>query len=100
MKHLFWLLLLIILALRYFTSIPHFINGQTLKVSGNIYSEYKFNGLKVSLFREDINYGDYLVLTGEYQDGELKNIKILKHDIPSNFLLTFRQKLLSFYESA
>ncbi len=109
MKYLFWLFLIIVLIFRYLTSFPHFTNGQLLKITGPVFSEpvifgkfIKFNlsGIKVNLPFADIHYGDFVVVEGEYKDGELVNAKLDQIKISENIFVKTRRKFINFYETS
>ena len=109
MRHLLTFFLLAILVVRYTSSIPNYTNGQLLKVSGHVFSEptlsfttsrFNLSGLKVSLSKgPEIHYGDYIILTGVYQDGELVNTRVINQKPTTNFLIKIRRSLIGFYKS-
>ena len=87
---------------------PEYQNGQRIRITGRVMSEpivysnrqsLKLNNLKMYLppFPE-ISYGDRVVVEGVAGEGELKDAKLIRHEKNSNFLLGFRENMISFWQ--
>ncbi len=109
MKYLVWVLLIFLIIFRYFSAKPNFTNGQRLKVSGTILSEpstsrsnsyFNLANIKVTAKGDNVHYGDYIVIEGTYEDGELKDTIIDNINPSNNFFIKIRKKLVNFYEES
>lgn len=110
MKYLLWIFLFSLLVVRFITTTPKLIDGQKVKISGTVFSEpttsgslKKFNlsGIPIStLTDQEIHYGDFVVLEGIYQKGELQKGKLDEIKISNNVFTIIRKKLLDFYKSS
>ncbi len=107
MKYAIWLLLILLIFFRYFTTRPVYKNGDRVRVSGTVYSDPLFFGkneyLKIAGLRifvpakSDVEYGDKVAVEGVVDGGQLKNAKIIKKE-DGNFLAGFRNKIVDFYQ--
>lgn len=110
MKHLLWVLLIVLIIFRYFSSRPIYKTGDMIRLTTTVssdpvnYGNYQtFNafGLRVYLpAYPEINYGDKVVLEGTVKDKKLNNAKLVSRTEFSGFLSGFRNKLISFYSSS
>ncbi|CAN5302604.1 hypothetical protein BH10PAT1_BH10PAT1_7880 [soil metagenome] len=108
MKYWFWSVLILLITIRFLTTRPNFVNGQLVKISGVIYQEptssngnlnFSLSSFKVSSkTNSEINYGDFVVIEGEYQDGKIVKAKIDKVVVSNNIFIKLRNKLINFYE--
>ena len=109
-----FVLLILLVFIRYFSTRPGFQDGQKVRITGKIttvpikYSDsqrVEIAGLKtyLPLFPE-IFYGDKIVVEGVVENkdlprgGLLKDPKLLEKVEGNNFLENFRQKIISFYQ--
>jgi ComEC/Rec2-related protein len=108
MKYKLWFLLILILIIRFITIQNHFTNGQLLRISGRLFSEpnvsgqnIKFNlsGIRVSAKGDDLHYGDFVVVEGEYKDGIVKG-EVKEIVVSNNIFTKIRKRLISFYEDS
>lgn len=110
MKYTFWFFLLAILIVRLLVSVPHFQDGQILRITGRLSSEplsagknlrFTIRGIDIVTTKiYDIHYGDTVVVKGEYKDGELKNTNIEEIKTPKNIFVNLRKNLISFYQKS
>lgn len=107
MKLFVYILLLLLLVFRFYTTQPNYKNGQTLTLTQQVLQEpvrYPTNqsvtlsGLKISLpLYPEIVYGETVSITGVYQDGKLTKAKLV--NIKENGgLFDFRKRLIDFYQ--
>lgn len=109
-KYAVWILLILLIVLRYFSSRPVYKTGDMIRLMTTVssdpvnYGNYQtFNafGLKVYLpSYPEINYGDKVILEGTVKDKKLNNAKLVSRTEFSGFLSGFRNKLISFYSSS
>jgi competence protein ComEC len=65
------------------------------------YQSLKLLSLRIALpLYPQINYGDRVVVEGEYEDGRLKNAKLLSLKQATSFLFVTRIKILTLFQSA
>jgi len=103
----FWGLILLIFLFRYETTRPIYSTGDTVKISSKVLTEpvnyddsqyLRLFDLKIYLpLFPKISYGDYVVVKGVVDEGRLNNPKLISHQTSKNILITFRKKLLNFY---
>jgi competence protein ComEC len=108
MKHLVWLFIIVLICVRYWTTRPIYENGDIVKISGPVLSDpvnyptsqyLKLNGLKIYLPKFPvIHYGDYVVIQGKVDDGELTSPKLINAYAEKTFGSTFRNKVIYFYQ--
>lgn len=108
-RYSLWIFLGAIFIIRFLTSQPNFKDGQLLRVSGNLLtqpnvfgnlSSFNINGIKV--FSEDdvqINYGDFVRVSGKWEGGKLVDAKIEEIVSSDNIFVNVRKHLVDFYES-
>ena len=109
-KHWPWFVLVPLVLVRLvltFGSTPY-MNGQILKVSGVLMTEPKYYSnvqlVTLSGFRfylplaPKVGYGDYISVSGELEDGELVNPKIVEYRKTTNPLFVIRRRILDFYK--
>lgn len=105
---LFWGLILLTIAFRFFTTRPVFVSGDLVKISSRVLTEpvnyddsqyLRLYGLKIYLpLFPEISYGDFIVVRGTVDGDKLINPKLISHEVSKNFLISFRGRLLSFYK--
>jgi len=108
MKYLIWLLLIVLIIFRVITTKPMYRDGQYIRLSSTTTSDslrygdkqrVSLNGLKVYLpVFPEIRYGDRVVVEGLVKGGELKNAKLIKQEYGNNLLLSFKRKIISFWQ--
>lgn len=108
-KNIFWILLILLIFLRYISVKPNYRNGDTIRITTTVssdpitYGNYQYfsaAGLKVYLpIYPEINYGDRVVLEGIVSDGKLEKPKIVFIESLRSFGSGFRNKLINFYQS-
>ena len=109
MRYIFWIFLFSLIVFRFFTTRPHYLDGQKIKISAKVFQEpIKYAGsqqiflagLKFYLpaFPE-ISYGDQITVIGVVQKGKLQNAHLIKIEESKKFLYQFRKALISFYQS-
>jgi competence protein ComEC len=109
MKYLFWFLLLSIFVFRYFTTLPHYIDGDRIIINSTVLSEpilydtsqyLKLKGLKIYLpLNPIVNYGDKVVIEGTVKEGKLDKPILKEIQQTDNLLFNLRTKIVSFYKS-
>lgn len=110
MKYLFWIIIFLVLFIRFIVTTPKISDGQKVKISGTIFSEpsaagslQKFNlsGIPVKLSGDnEIHYGDFVIVEGLYQNGELTKAKLDEIKVSNNIFTNLRKRLLDFYEGS
>lgn len=109
-KYFLYLLVILFLVVRFTSFLPHFSDGQKIRINSQVASEpssaygkqtLKLFGLKISLpsFPE-IHYGDYVVIEGVVERGQLINPKLKDLTVSNNILISLRRKLISVYNQA
>ncbi len=101
MKHLIWLLLILLIVFRYFTTRPIFRNGDRVRITTSVLSDpirystsqyLKIAGLKTYLpLVPEISYGDKIVIEGTVNNGKLDNPKLI---IDANAIIVGEEKTL------
>lgn len=109
-KNIFWVLLIILITLRYFLIKPVYKNGDTLRITTTVssdpitYGNYQYfsaAGLKVYLpIFPEINYGDGVILEGVVNNGKLDNPKLVSINNFQSFGSSFRNMLIGFYQES
>ena len=105
---IFWLVLIFLIAFRYFITRPAYKNGDTVRITSTVYSDpvtypgtqsVKVAGLRVYLpsFPE-ISYGDKVVIEGVVNRDRLKSPKLISTKRGVGFGSGFRNKIISFYQ--
>lgn len=110
-RHLFLLSLILLLIIRfsfYFYPQEELPEGAKVRITERIISEplrfenyqyIRLKGYKINLPEyPEINYGDTVVIEGIVATDGIKNIKLIQVVPSQNFLMKFRQRLLSFYQ--
>lgn len=106
---IFWILLILLIIFRYFTTRPVYHNGDAVRITTTIYSDpikypksqyIKAGGLKfyLPLFPE-INYGNQIIVEGKVNRGKLDNPKLIGVAESGSILTNFRNKIIGFYQS-
>ena len=105
-----FLLLIVLIFVRYFSTKPAYQDGQKVRITGKIVSvPIKYSnaqrvdlaGLKIYLpIFPEVSYGDKIIIEGVVGGRTLKNPKLLQKTEGKNFLENFRQKIISFYQNA
>lgn len=107
MRYLLWLLLLIVVVIRFVSSRPSYQSGQYLRITAKITSEpiqytksqqIRLDGLSVSVpSYPRIHYGDTVVVTGKVEGNKLKNPILVRVIETKSPLFNFREQLIEFY---
>lgn len=111
MRYFVYLLILLLIFLRYQQSLPVFKDGDLIRITSRVYSEpiqydtqqyLKIQGLKIYLPKyPEINYGDKIIVEGIVDEQKLKDPKIQKIQTEDRgMLLDFRLKLIEFYKAS
>lgn len=109
-KYGFWLILIIICALRiylYFENQIHYPNNTKLRITSRVTSEpirytnsqyISLKGFKVYLpHYPEVYYGDKVVVEGKVQDRQLKEAKLIRLEEATGFFYNLRKNLNNFY---
>lgn len=109
MKWRLWFLLVVVFVIRFFATQKHFVNGQSLRIDGRIYSEpavsygkanFNLSGIKVTVLSDEkIHYGDYVVVEGIYKDGVVEKGRLVDFKYSNGFFESIRNSLVLFYKS-
>lgn len=114
MRYFFWVLLILLIVFRYFSSIPVYENGDKVRITTQVlsdptvfgnYQTFTALGLKVYLpLYPEIYYGDKVVLEGVVEINEkgkkLKNAKLVSIETFSLFGSGVRKELTDFYQES
>ena len=108
MKYFIWILLVLLIIFRYFTTRPVYNNGDTVRLTGTVFSDpkvfgsrqsFSVTGIKVYLpVFPEINYGDKVVIEGVVKYGKIYNAKLISKNDLYAFGSTFRKKIIDFYK--
>ncbi len=109
MKHLIWLLLVLLIIFRYFATLPVYRDGDNIRITSTIYSDpinyptsiyLRLGGLKVYLpVSSQVSYGDKVVVEGLVDGDRLANPKLIRVSNSNNFAAKFRNKIVDFFLS-
>jgi len=110
MRYIFWLIIILLIFVRFITTRPSFIDGQKIRITEKVLQEptrydnfqvTKLLGLKISLpaFPEII-YGDEIIVEGVVDDDKLFDAKLISVKRQNTGLFVVRKKLLEFYKNA
>lgn len=107
-KHFIWLILFLLIFVRYVTTRSIYKDGDKIRLTATIFSDpknsgnyqtFSVSGIRVYLPRfPEIIYGDRVVIEGSVEDGKIYNAKLISKDSfmgPGSF---FRKNLIDFYE--
>ncbi len=107
-KYFLWLLVVLLVVVRYFTTRPVYKNGDRVRVSSAVLSDptvyrssqyLKINNLKIYLPKfPAIHYGDFVVIEGNVEDSKLNNAKLTNLVTQKTFGSSFRNRIISFYQ--
>jgi competence protein ComEC len=108
MKYLIWLLLILLIVFRYFTTRPVYKNGDTVRITATVFSDpisyptsqrLKVAGITVYLpaFPE-VSYGDGVVVEGIIDAGKLKNPKLISVNVNQSFGSGIRNRIIDIYQ--
>jgi competence protein ComEC len=110
MRYFIWLILVILIVFRYFSTRPVYKNGDNVRITTTIYSDpidyptsqsVKIAGLKVSLpLFPEVYYGDRVIVSGIVSDGKLQNAKLISDKAVQSFGSGIRNKIIAFYQLA
>ncbi len=109
MKYLFWILLILLVILRFFATRPNFTNNQLLRISGRLFSEpnisgnnitFNLSGIRVVTKTSDVHYGDFVIVEGIYNNGSLIKGDIKEKQVSNNIFTIIRKRLITFYENS
>lgn len=108
MKYAIWLVLILLIFLRYFFTKPTYNDGDIIRITSTIYSDpityeknqyLKLSKLKIYLpLFPEVSYGDKVVIEGVVNNDKLKNPKLIKIFDRTNFLGNFRNNIIDFYQ--
>jgi len=108
MRKLTFALLILLVFVRYFSTLPDYQDGQRLRIKGVVLSEpvsfgdrqrIVIAGLKIYLpLYPTIKYGDKIIIEGRVEDGFLKDPMLLNHEVSKNLLYKLRDRVISFYK--
>lgn len=109
MKYFFWIVLILLIILRHYTSLPVYKNGDSVRITTTVYSDpvayptsvyVKLVGLKTYLPSSvQINYGDQVVVEGVVNNDKLDDPKLIEVKVSTNLAANFRNKIVNFYLS-
>jgi competence protein ComEC len=108
MKYFIWLVLILLIVIRYFTSRPVYNNGDSVRITATVLTDpvsypgsqrISIAGLTFFLpaFPE-ISYGDRVVVEGITDSGKLKNVKLISVSGNQSFGSGLRNKIINFYQ--
>ncbi len=107
-KYFIWLLLFLLIVVRFFITRPTYKNGDKVRITATVFSDPKVfgsrqsfsaAGIKVYLPKyPEVYYGDKIVIEGVVEDGKIKKAKLLSKDEFYGFGSSFRKKIIDFYE--
>lgn len=107
MKNIFWLIILLVILLRFISTKPDFKTGDKIRIKGTLSSEptlsfgkayFSLNNINVEVKeKEAIHYGDYVIVNGIWENGRIKNGEVESFIEKNNIFSLLRQRLLVFY---
>ncbi len=107
MKHVIWVLLVLLIVFRYFSSKPVYKNGDAIRLTATVFSDpvnygdyqsFSAAGIKIYLpAYPEVYYGDKVVIEGIVDGGEINNGKLISVNSLAGFGSGFRKKLIDFY---
>lgn len=108
MKYLFWGVLVSLVFIRYFSTKPHYIDGQKLRIEGVVRQEpsrFSYHQ-KISLAGIDvylpkypqIYYGDRVVVEGVVKKGQLENAVLVLKEEERGVFSGFRKRVVGFFQ--
>ncbi len=107
-KYFIYLLLILLIVFRYFTTRPGYLVGQKIRITSIVYSDpikytsyqyLKLVGLKIYLpIFPEINYGDEIIVEGTVGDKKLEKAKLTEIKKSVGFGANFRNNIISFYQ--
>ncbi|MGD8744059.1 MAG: ComEC/Rec2 family competence protein [Candidatus Woesebacteria bacterium] len=110
MKHFFWVLLLILLVFRFFSTRPDYKEGDRVRISSKVTSEpvrysdaqgITLEGLRFYLpYYPQIYYGDKIVVEGEVEDVKLKDPYLVSVEPSKSLLPKIRKRIVGFYHAS
>lgn len=110
MKYIFLCFILLLIIFRYNQLKPDFNNGQTIKITQKVLTEpvrydtsqgVKILGLNFYLPKyPEVFYGDTVTVQGLYDDGKIKDAKLVSLERNRGGLFSFRRKLVIFYQKS
>jgi competence protein ComEC len=108
MRHLIWLVLILLVGIRYLATRPVYHNGDSVRITTLVLSDpikystsqyLKVAGLKVYLpLVPEISYGDKVVVEGIVGSGKLESPKLRQVGEDKTFLSGVRNSVISFYQ--
>jgi len=108
MRFFIWTVLVIVVIVRFFATLPKFSDGQRVRISDKITTQpirysynqsFKLSGLGVYLPKyPEVSYGDDVIVEGTVMSGKILDAKLIEIIKGKSPLLGFRQKLIKFYE--
>ena len=109
MKYFIWPLLLLLVVVRYFTTRPVYQNGDTVRITGVVYSDpvtypgsqgFKIAGLLIYLPAFPlVSYGDRVIIEGVVNNGKLENPKLISLAENQGLASGVRNKIIAFYQN-
>lgn len=107
MHRLIWIILIVLVFVRYFTSQPVYVYGQKIRITTRVSSEparsafyqnLKLAGLKISLPRHpEINYGDEVIIEGIVIGKNLEDARIISVSPSQSIFPKIRNYFADFY---
>ena len=109
-ENIFWLVIILLVLFRYFSSLPSYKTGQKLRITSKVLvepiqyddSQYiKLVGIRFYLPKyPEVNYGDNVIVEGIIEDGKLKNPVLINLEENTGIIYKVRKKLVLFYHRA
>lgn len=110
MKYIFLSFVLLLIIFRYNQQKPNISDGQTIKVTQKVLTEpvrydtsqgVKILGLNFYIPKyPEVFYGDTVTVQGLYDDGKIKDAKLVSLERNRGGFFSFRRKLVSFYKKS
>jgi competence protein ComEC len=108
MRYLIWLLLILLIVFRYFTTRPFYKNGDTVRITATVFSDPvrypNSQGIKIAGITfylpafPEVSYGDRVVVEGIIDGGKLKNPKLISVSVNQSFGSGIRNRIIDFYQ--
>jgi len=108
MRFLIWIVLAILVTVRFITTLPKYSDGQKVRISDRVKTEpvrysynqsFRLSGVGVYLPKyPEVSYGDEVIVEGIVKSGKILDAKLLEVNKGNGLLLEFRERLIKFYE--
>jgi len=109
-KNLIFIILILIVFIRWESTKPIYKNGQRVRVTATLQNEptisfgkqnFTIASLKVRLpMFPELHYGDQIVIEGDIKDGELVNANLKDYKETGNIFIKFRRALIDVYNKS